>query len=40
MPEIEDELPDAVSEVCSRYYGELILAEDLLRVPVPRRSVL
>jgi ribonuclease BN (tRNA processing enzyme) len=37
MPEIEDELPDAVDEVCSRYHGELILAEDLLRVPVPPR---
>ena len=35
MPEIEDELPDAVSEVRSRYRGELILAEDLLRVLVP-----
>lgn len=37
MPEIEDELPKAVSEVRSRYDGELVLAEDLLRVPVAAR---
>lgn len=37
MPEIEDELPKAVSEVRSRYDGELVLAEDLLRVPVSAR---
>jgi ribonuclease BN (tRNA processing enzyme) len=35
MPEIEDEIPNAVSEVRSRYDGKLVLAEDLLRVPVP-----
>lgn len=39
MPEIEDELPEAVSGVRSRYHGELILAEDLLRILVsPRKT--
>lgn len=34
MPELENELPAALDGVRSAYAGELILAEDLLRVPV------
>lgn len=33
MPELEDELAEAVAHVRAEYDGEIVLASDLLRVP-------
>ncbi|MGB9282257.1 MAG: MBL fold metallo-hydrolase [Pseudonocardiaceae bacterium] len=37
MPEIEDQIPEAVAHIRESYRGQVVLAHDLLRVTVPVR---